>query len=78
MAIKIYFYCKNKNCIVVLNGYNMDCACINCSKEIKHCNSLDCADNGVRVKSDDVRELYMRKCHGCMQFSRYLLSQRNR
>ena len=56
----------------------MDCACINCSKEIKHCNSLDCADNGVRVKSDDVRELYMRKCHGCMQFSRYLLSQRNR
>lgn len=75
MSIK---YCKNRNCTVVLNEYNMDCACINCSKEIKYCNSLDCADKGIRLKSDDVRELYMRKCHGCINFSKIIMSQRSR
>lgn len=75
MAIR---FCKNRNCTIVLNEYNMDCSCIGCNKEIKYCNGLDCADKGARLASDDARDLYMRKCHGCINFSKIIMSQRNR
>lgn len=75
MAIR---FCKNRKCEIILNEYNADCSCVFCDKEVKNCTVINCPDKGAMHVSEARRELQSRKCHGCMQFSRYLLSQRNR
>lgn len=68
-------FCKNRKCEVVLNEYNVDCTCVYCSAEIKKCNISDCADKGAIRLSQERNELQSRKCQGCMNYSRFLLSQ---
>jgi hypothetical protein len=71
-------FCKNRNCDIVLNEYNADCSCVFCDKSVKQCNVLDCADKATMKLSIERQETQMRKCQGCMNYSRHLLSQRVR
>ena len=75
MVIK---FCKNRRCEVVINEYNADCSCVFCDKEIKQCTVINCADKGVIHASKEFFEHQSRKCQGCMNYSRYLLSQHTR
>lgn len=75
MAIR---FCKNRKCEIVLNEYNTGCSCVYCDKAAKHCDAVNCSAKGAMHASEECYASQLRKCHGCMQFSRYIISQRNR
>ncbi|MBQ7056023.1 MAG: hypothetical protein IJN91_03780 [Alphaproteobacteria bacterium] len=71
-------FCKNSKCNIVINEYNADCSCVFCDKAVNQCNIYECADKRAMKLSAERHEMQSKKCHGCMRFSRYLISQRSR